>query len=95
MGEGRTPLVFLRHSFWLIDPEILLKVPWAPIYTHFEAERAPKNSATLVNIFQEPKNAPFWSVFFFQQAKIQPEIHFLSKTHSSLENILDQPLYQI
>ena len=60
----RTPLVFLRHSFWLIDPEILLKVPWAPIYTHFEAERAPKNSDFGKNFPKRAEKRPFWPVFF-------------------------------
>ena len=45
------------------DPIIFLKAPWAPIYTNFEGERAPKKTDFFVKIFQKvPKNG-FLTVF--------------------------------
>ena len=57
-GGGRTPFpsgirppadpkgplfdTFSKIHFWPTDPKIFLKAPWAPIYTNFDGERAPK-----------------------------------------------------
>ena len=40
------PLILFQKSIFgrPTDPKIFLKAPWAPIYTNFEGERAPKNS---------------------------------------------------
>ena len=35
---------FSEIHFWPTDPKIFLKAPWAPIYTPFEGERAPKKT---------------------------------------------------
>ena len=41
----RVPLwYFLRNPFSVTDPKIFLKAPFAPIYTNFEGERAPKKT---------------------------------------------------
>ena len=61
-GGGRlffrdsTPLwFFLRNPFLVTDPKIFLKAPWAPIYTKFEGELAPKKGVFLCQNF--PKSA--------------------------------------
>ena len=35
---------FSEIHFWPTDPKIFLKAPWAPIFTNFEGERAPKKT---------------------------------------------------
>ena len=48
---------FSEIHFWPTDPKIFLKAPWAPIYTNFEGERAPKKRDFFVKIFQKlPQN---------------------------------------
>ena len=55
---------FSEIHFWPTDPKIFLKAPWAPIYTNFEGERAPKKTRFFVKIFQKvPKNG-FFDCFF-------------------------------
>ena len=57
--------IFSGNHFWPIDPKIFLKAPWAPIYTNFEEERAPKKNAIFLSKFFKkcPKTA-FLTVFF-------------------------------
>ena len=54
---------------WYLLRNPFLKAPWAPKYTNFEGERAPKNRDFLVKIFQKvPKNA-FLDYFFQKLAR--------------------------
>ena len=54
---------FSEIHFRPTDTKSFPKAPWAPIYTTFEGERAPKKCDLFINIFQKlPKNA-FSTVF--------------------------------
>ena len=44
---------FSEIHFWPTDPKIFLKAPWAPIYTKFEGERAPKKNAIFCQNFSK------------------------------------------
>ena len=59
---------FSEIHFWPTDPKIFLKAPWAPIYTNFERERAPKKTRFFCQNFSKkcPKTA-FLTVFFFSK----------------------------
>ena len=45
-GDPKVPHfdTFSETHFWPTDPKIFLKAPWAPVYTNFEGERAPKKN---------------------------------------------------
>ena len=60
----KAPFVLFR----VIDhPEIFLKAPWAPIYTNFEGERAPKKNTKFLSKFSiNCLKTPF-SVCFFEK----------------------------
>ena len=59
--------VCLRNSFWPTEPKIFLKALWAPVYTNFEAERAPKNAIFLSTLSKKCPKTAFLTCFFFQK----------------------------
>ena len=55
---------FSDIQFWPTDPKIFLKAPWAPIYTNFEGERAPKKTRFFCQNFSKSAKKRFFDCFF-------------------------------
>ena len=108
-GGGRTPFLqgfdplptqrfplwfFLRNPFLVTDPKIFLKAPWAPIYTKFEGELAPKKCDFFMSKFSKkcPKTA-FLTCFlkdFLRRRKFGQNSIFLV-LYESFENQFGRP----
>ena len=62
--KGRPFDIFSEINFWPTDLKIFLKAPWAPIYTNFEGERAPKKTRFFCqNFFKKCPKTAFLTVF--------------------------------
>ena len=64
-SQGFEPLPTQRVSLCTIfQYPFLVMDPLAPIYTNFEGERAPKQRAFLVKVFQKVSKNAFFGLFF-------------------------------
>ena len=99
--KGPPSDTFSEIHFWPTDPKIFLKAPWAPIYTNFEEERAPKKKQFFLSkFFKIGAKQCFGSARKINLVDLKKKGRqnfriFLKIRLPPLEKILDPPLFFI